>query len=249
MMEQTEPAPALASLTDRDRSIILGLAATVLCPGVLIRRMFFRAVAYERYRGRITRLAQLGLVQRGFVDPRGFSVAQGGQILLLTDAGWRLAADLGAGVPPKAVRRQALALPAAVAAAAEAYAVAMLSGALHGGAQWTLQPPVGNGIRPPSAWAVLSLGDRRLALDLDLPGRSYAQVLTRLGMWVPFILERKDVPGAHTSLCYVVHESSRRQRLQAMLAQQAADWSWVTFAHPAVAAEGLLDGAPLDTSH
>lgn len=207
------------TLTDRDRSVVLSLAHTAAATLRQVAAAHFPGVGERRVRRRLEHLESLGLLARQPVGPRALPRQAGGRVLVLTDEGWRYAAALGAAPPPETFRRMALAVPAAVVAATEAYFVA-LPAVEDGRAEWILAPGARGqaGPQPPDrAWAVLRAAAGELWIDLDLPGRSLPQVQERVRAWASFIQGRQGVLVA-----YVAPDGARRQRLQSVL--PAAPW-------------------------
>ena len=239
MAVRKKPEHGMVALTERDRAVIRTLAATVLCPGALVRQAHFSQVTHEVYRRSAARLEHLGLVERVRLGPTALSRRQGEMLLFLSPAGWHLAADMDVRLPPEAVRRQARAMPAEVAAAAEGYVLALTSGALAAGGRWELPPSSGRVPAPPGAWAILSLPGRVLALDLALAGRSPAQGLARRRLWAPGagVLGKSSV---RFRVCYVVSETARREQLKAAVAADGEDWPWLMWDHPHKAVQAVL---------
>ena len=224
---------AFANLTPRDQAILLDLARVGVTPADLIARAHFPS--QRSARDRLATLVQRGLVESATVSPLAYPRPLG-RLLALTPAGCSAVEQLG-GVAPDRRTVETGALNAATAVAvAEAYF------SLRGAVDWTLRPiykiaPTPNTKVELTAWASARWVQKgkstvELIFDLDLPGRTYSQVESRLKDW--------DKVREGAQICYTIADGERRKRIDAVIT--VAPWLHIK-EHPRKVALALFSKA------
>ena len=224
----TSGARTLSSLTTRDRQILLDLAAVGLCPPVLLQRRFFSSAG--RARQRLHDLESRGLVESLPVSPTA-TPRHVRRYVALSPAGLAVVRDLGGPQLDTALIRYAAVHAASVEAVAEAY-FSLPTGDTWAG-EWTLRPsllPRRNVSGPGDVWALAKHPDNRrsLAFDLDLPGRSLAQVSARLDSWAQY-----HDAGSPGRVVYVSTDPARRDRIDSRIVATGYA-AWLHTGHPAL---------------
>lgn len=235
------------ALEGRHRDVILTMATTVMCPITVLHAIHFSGVAVRTRQRMMAVLSQWRLVNRAAVKVRAPHVGRRRALVYLSHEGWQLAGTLGAAVPPLAMRRLAAAVSDAVAEVADAYATALTSGLLDAGALWTVCPPPQQEYAPmpEGVWALLQRDQEVLAFDLDLPGRSLAQVENRLKNWRHFIAAHRQ-EHQRVAVCYVATTDRRQQEIAGLRSQNG--WGWLHLDTPgAVLRSQFLSGTPGDS--
>ena len=228
-MAVTTTLHSLAILTPRDQRLLRALADVTLAPASLVEGALFDG-RQPAGRKRVVTLAARGLVEVLHVDPSALPGGhRGARLLALAPGGAEAAAALGATPLTGAAQRAASVLAGAVVAVAEAY-FAMLETVLEsGGGTWTVRPDLparGGHEAPDGAWALARSASWRESViyDLDLPGRSYAQVAARLQEWSAY-----RGGGPTVTVNYVTPGDARRK----CIADLAAGLEGVATGHPA----------------
>ena len=234
LCQQGTGAALLSSLTDRDRRLLLDLAAVGLAPPVLITGRYFTSSG--RARQRLRDLELRGLLESLPVSPTA-SPRHPRRYIALAPAGIAVVRDLGGVQLDVAMIRYAAVHAAAVEAVAEGYFALPPSDDWAG--EWLLRPilPGRHGVTAPQdAWALARHPDRRrtVVFDLDLPGRALSQVADRLAAWAQY--RAAGWPG-HVS--YVSADPARRARITA-LATDTGYAAWLHTGHPAPALRALF---------
>ena len=232
--QQGTGAAALSALTDRDRRLLLDIAAVGLCPPILLATRHFHSAG--RARQRLHDLEVRGLLESLPVSPTA-SPRHPRRYITLSPAGITVVRDLGGPQLDASMIRYAAVHAAVVEAVAEAY-FALPSGDDWAG-EWSLRPdlPTRHGVQPPTdAWVLARHPDRRrvVVFDIDLPGRSLSQVTDRLTAWAQY--RAAGWPG---HVCYVSADPARRARITA-LAANAEYAAWLHTGHPAPAFRSLF---------
>lgn len=229
------------ALEDRDLAVILTLAATLMCPLAALHVIHFPGVALRIQRKRIAILLHTRLVKRVNVAAHGQPLRRRRVLVYLSKEGWQMAGTLGAAAPPLSAQQLATVVPGSVALVADAYAMAATSALLDKDAQWELCPrsPHGYAPMPEGVLALLQREQELLAFDLDLPGRSLAQVEDRLKTWHHFVVACREKQSV--TVCYVVTAHRRRQQIEALRSKGGWDWLQLDMPDSAVCARFLID--------
>lgn len=220
----------VVALEDRDRHVILTVAATVMCPLSILRAIHFSNVAPRTQQRRVRVLSRLQLVEQVSVNARGPARTRSRVLISLSSRGWQFAEALGVTVPPPSMRQLASVIPGAVALVADAYATAATSGLLDTRAEWTVcpRPSQEYAPMPGGVWASFQGGQVLLTFDLDFPGRSLAQVENRLKNWHHFVVAHQN--ERRISVCYVVADDRRRREIEPLRSQKG--WEWLQLDTP-----------------
>ncbi len=224
----------LATLTARDQRLLRALADTTLAPASLVEGALFGG-SEAAGRKRVATLRARGLIEVLHVNPASLPGAKrGARLLALAPGGIEAATALGATPLTGAAQRAAAAVAGAVVAVAEAYF--SLLPVLEAGGTWTVRPdppPRGGHEAPSGAWAQARSASGREAVvyDLDLPGRTFAQVQARLQSWAEW-----RGGGSGPTVSYATPDDSRRQRIAAL----AQGLVGVETGHPAAVARRVF---------